>query len=332
MSKRKQPVPAWREVYRVHPAADVFPMLSEPELRELGEDIKANGLVTPIVFWRPGETDGEEPVLLDGRNRLDAMELVGLPTIARNEYLSGGAWAFDEGTWKSKGAKKGQMPGWRPVQYLSGKRRSITGLFDGGAMVDRVTAATDPVAYVIAANIRRRHLTKAQQAEMIAMAVTAGNDSANMARSFSPKSGKRGGSTKDPIKATVVEEAKKLDISPRTAERALQVVRDKESAKEAATGSRVSPDPDPGKGRGRARKPDLGPRARAHDAARDMRRAAEGFATTVELLMPHVDNLSEDEAQGCAYKIVETIHAVRAILQEHGQLPDSTMQLTGTEV
>jgi hypothetical protein len=254
MAKRKQPAPAWRDVYRVHPAADVFPMLSEPELRELGEDIKANGLVTPIVFWRPGETDNEETVLLDGRNRLDAMELVGLPTIAPNEYLSGGAWAFDEGTWKLKGAKKGQMPGWRPVQYLSGKRRGITGLFDGGAMVDRVTEATDPVAYVIGANIRRRHLTKTQQAEMIAMAVTAGNDRANVARSFSPKPGKRGGSTKDPIKATVVEEAKKLDISPRTARRALQVVRDKESAKEAATGSRVSPDPDHGKGRGRAEK------------------------------------------------------------------------------
>jgi hypothetical protein len=47
------------------------------------------------------------------------------------------------------------------------------------------------------------------------------NDLAKPARSFNPESGKRGGSTKDPFKKKVVEEAKKHGISKRTAEKAI---------------------------------------------------------------------------------------------------------------
>ena len=61
---------SWRDVIKVHPAADLFPLMSESELRELGEDIKANGLQHVIVL--------HEGKLIDGRNRLDAMELVGI--------------------------------------------------------------------------------------------------------------------------------------------------------------------------------------------------------------------------------------------------------------
>ena len=61
---------SWRDVLPIHPAAELFPLMSEPELRELGEDIQANGLQAPIVLYK-----GK---LLDGRNRLDAMELVGI--------------------------------------------------------------------------------------------------------------------------------------------------------------------------------------------------------------------------------------------------------------
>jgi hypothetical protein len=60
----------WRDVLPVHPAADLFPLMSEAELRELGEDIKKNGLLFPIIAC-----GGQ---LLDGRNRLDAMALVGI--------------------------------------------------------------------------------------------------------------------------------------------------------------------------------------------------------------------------------------------------------------
>src|SRR4051812_12476897 len=76
---------SWRDTVRVHPAADLFPMMSEDELRELGEDIKAHGLTTPIVIW--GERDDENPraFLLDGRNRLDAMEAVGISFVLNTD-------------------------------------------------------------------------------------------------------------------------------------------------------------------------------------------------------------------------------------------------------
>ena len=55
----------------VHPVADLFPMLADDELKELAEDIKARGLLQPIVLDAEGR-------VLDGRNRLAACELVGI--------------------------------------------------------------------------------------------------------------------------------------------------------------------------------------------------------------------------------------------------------------
>jgi hypothetical protein len=69
---------SWRDHIKVHPAADLFPMMSEPELRELGEDIKENGQRVQVVLWKDPSPGGEH-WLVDGRNRLDAMELVGMP-------------------------------------------------------------------------------------------------------------------------------------------------------------------------------------------------------------------------------------------------------------
>jgi len=34
----------WRDRFKIHPVAELFPMMSEDELRELGEDIKEHGL------------------------------------------------------------------------------------------------------------------------------------------------------------------------------------------------------------------------------------------------------------------------------------------------
>jgi ParB-like chromosome segregation protein Spo0J len=64
---------SWRDVLPIHPAAD-FPLMSESELRELGEDIKKRGLISPIIV----ACNGDHAELLDGCNRLDAMELVGI--------------------------------------------------------------------------------------------------------------------------------------------------------------------------------------------------------------------------------------------------------------
>lgn len=51
----------------IHPAADLFPMMSPSDLSELTADISRNGLLEPIVLC--------EGKILDGRNRLVACEL-----------------------------------------------------------------------------------------------------------------------------------------------------------------------------------------------------------------------------------------------------------------
>ena len=40
----------WRERYKVHPIADLFPMMSDEELAKLGEDIRKNGQRVPILL------------------------------------------------------------------------------------------------------------------------------------------------------------------------------------------------------------------------------------------------------------------------------------------
>jgi hypothetical protein len=73
----------WRDVLPVHPAAELFPMMSDAELGELGADIAKHGMTDAVAFWMSG--DGEWFVL-DGRNRLEAMERAGV----RFEYVMRG--------------------------------------------------------------------------------------------------------------------------------------------------------------------------------------------------------------------------------------------------
>lgn len=55
----------------IHPAADLFPMMSDEELRALADDIKANGQQEKIKRDPEGR-------IVDGRNRLAACELAGV--------------------------------------------------------------------------------------------------------------------------------------------------------------------------------------------------------------------------------------------------------------
>lgn len=65
----------------VHPAAAVFPMLGDEDLRKLADDIVANGQVHPCI------TSGG--VLIDGRNRLAACEIAGVePRFEDREFSS----------------------------------------------------------------------------------------------------------------------------------------------------------------------------------------------------------------------------------------------------
>lgn len=71
----------WRDTFKVHPAADLFPMMADAELDALGADIKANGLKYPVVCAITCSAKGEiqSMALIDGRNRMEAAERAGVP-------------------------------------------------------------------------------------------------------------------------------------------------------------------------------------------------------------------------------------------------------------
>ena len=136
----------------VHPAASIFPMMSDDELRELAEDIRQNGQNESIVFWNDQ--------LIDGRNRLKACEQLGIEP-----------------------------------------------------QTCELMEETDPFAYVVSANIHRRHLEVGQRA-LIA---------ARMAKLT------RGGDRKsEDIKGqdcTLIEDAAALlNVSPRSVKSAKHVL------------------------------------------------------------------------------------------------------------
>jgi DNA-binding XRE family transcriptional regulator/ParB-like chromosome segregation protein Spo0J len=95
-----------------HPAAVLFPMLDDSALKELAEDIKANGLQNPIVLWTDSETG--KIFTLDGRNREAACAIAGIEP---------------------------------RYQDYTGK---------------------DPIAFVIGANLHRRHLSAQDRARIAA--------------------------------------------------------------------------------------------------------------------------------------------------------------------
>ena len=57
-------------MYDVHPAAEIFPLMSDEEFKGLVADIQEHGLREPIVLH-----DGK---VLDGRNRVRACEELGI--------------------------------------------------------------------------------------------------------------------------------------------------------------------------------------------------------------------------------------------------------------
>jgi hypothetical protein len=192
---------SWRDLYPPHPCADVFPMMSEAELDDLANDIKAHGLLKRVVLTQGDPDEDDDKVyVLDGRNRLEALTRLGVefPVPAKH---------------------------WEPVVIGKDAREAFIVFEWRAGQID-----IDPAAYVIGANIKRRHLTKEQQAELIVKTIEAGqatNDRATVARSFNPTTGQKGGSTKDPVLAKAVTEAAKHGISKRTVQTARAKLQDK---------------------------------------------------------------------------------------------------------
>lgn len=202
LAQTPAPPVSWRNRYPPHPCADVFPMIGDDELKALAKDIQQHGLQQPVKLLRVSD---QAPcyAVLDGRNRLEALARLGveLPTEPRDAVVT------------------------------------LAGL--NCELFEVVPRHTDAAAFVISANIRRRHLTKEQQAELIVSVIEAAqkrsNDSAKVARSFSPERGRKGGSTKDPVITAAVAEAQKLNIGKRTVERAIAKVRGRSPAPRKAS-------------------------------------------------------------------------------------------------
>ena len=133
----------WREVLQVHPAADMFPMMSDADIDALAKDIEASDLKAPITVWSPDQNftrwlrrrgkrrPPPEFYLVDGRNRLTALERCG-----RLE--------FDEAGWLS-----------------------IEAGFNFDNAVIALDHLDDPYEYVVSANIHRRHLTGEDKRDLI---------------------------------------------------------------------------------------------------------------------------------------------------------------------
>jgi len=124
-ARKGKPASSWRDDLPIHPAAELFPLMPPDELRELGEDIKVNGLISPITITSDGK-------LLDGRNRLDAMELVGLK-----------------------------------FEIARGYNGSICIKIGADGLSWPEIVKSDPYAFVISANIRRRHLNVEQRQHLL---------------------------------------------------------------------------------------------------------------------------------------------------------------------
>lgn len=145
---------SWRDVIPVHPAADLFPMMPLEGLKALGEDIKAHGLRVPIAVWCNSES--EQVFLLDGRNRLDAIEMAGIPIRLEKKI--------------------------DPAPATSLLLRSpITGLWTPIALIVKRSGwpGSDPYDFVISANIHRRHLTAEQKRDLIAKVFKANPEKSN---------------------------------------------------------------------------------------------------------------------------------------------------------
>jgi hypothetical protein len=141
---------SWRSSIPIHDAANLFPLIEDQdELIKIGTDIKDRGLISPIGIV----VENGNAILADGRNRLDAMELVGLK-ISLIE-TSTGAWRL---------VAKGNL-----TEIDIYKRISAT--------VNVVT--TDPWDYVISVNMHRRHLTGEQKREVVAKLLEANPDRSN---------------------------------------------------------------------------------------------------------------------------------------------------------
>lgn len=148
---------------KFHPYSDIFPKLSDSELRELADDIKANGLHEQIWTYKNQ--------ILDGRNRFSACVLAGVKAVFR--------------TFKGSDA--------------------------------------DALAFVVSANIHRRHLTVEQRAfaaSRIAALREGANQHSSVKAAINDEPASRDASSKSPTQGAAAEQ---LGVSRSSVQRARKI-------------------------------------------------------------------------------------------------------------
>jgi ParB-like nuclease domain len=173
MSKgERTPILDWRAHLKTHPAAELFPLMKDKDpagFEELVSDIRKNGLQSPIVVWRKREGDAFVDCLIDGRNRLDALAMLG--------------WL---GPKPERGRRKSQWPlrGPLSINYPDDARLNLPELEIGDAYGFKFHDARDDdddsiYRAVLSLNVHRRHLTAEQKRELIAKVLKARPETSN---------------------------------------------------------------------------------------------------------------------------------------------------------
>jgi hypothetical protein len=152
--------PKWEDK-PVHPANNAPPM-SDAELKVLAADIQKYGLQEPIIYWRDNREEANgakgpfQVYLLDGRNRLAALKLLGI-----------------------------HDPNKAPVGKLVESRTRIVNAIKQVGILGKSSTQwetdTDPVAFHLSMNVHRRHLTNDQKRWQIKHAIVANPRASNRA-------------------------------------------------------------------------------------------------------------------------------------------------------
>lgn len=104
---------------RVHPAADLFPLLEGKEFEKLIEDIRECGLREPIVYTADGQ-------LLDGRGRLRACAHLGIECESRVEHGEPWEWCIRQNMLhRDLSSSQRAMIGARMMEYLNSDNRDV---------------------------------------------------------------------------------------------------------------------------------------------------------------------------------------------------------------
>jgi hypothetical protein len=127
--QQNQRAPSWRDVIKIHPAALLIPPMSAEEVAALADDIAKNGLQQPVVFYLQRSDDRQ---VVNTAPQL----LEGRHRLDALERL-GRQFEYDDRGWLKN-------------------------------VPSTVLGDIDPYAYVISANLKRRHLTNEGKRQLIA--------------------------------------------------------------------------------------------------------------------------------------------------------------------